>query len=733
MLAIDDIIEQVKGYLPEGNPDVLLTAYEFAEEIYTGTHRLSGLPYLDHALAVAGILARLKLDLNTVVAGLLHGALKEPASVPEKELEKKFGKDVASIVRGVTKITSVHFDSRQAFQAENIRRMLLAMSTDIRVLVLKLADCLHDMQSLQYVAPEKQQEFAHETMDLYAPLASRLGIDWIKRELEDLAFSYIHPEEYQDLVNRIKTSLLDRESYVEEVKELLTAKLEEQGLSDFVIFGRPKHFFSIYRKLIAQNIPLEKVYDKVAFRIILDSVRECYEVLGLLHDLWHPVSGRFKDFISTPKSNGYQSLHTTVVGPRGEFMEVQIRTDEMDQIANEGIAAHWAYKEGKAITSRDARLFQGLSQLVESIQDLQDLEDPGEFLEALKGELRDVGIYALTPNGEVKELPGGSTPVDFAYAIHTEVGDHCSGAKVNGRIVPLKHTLKSGDMVEIITSSSHKPNRGWLTLVKTSRARSRIRHWLKREEQERALKVGREICEKELRKRDLSLKKVTRSGHLKEVLKYFSCNALDELLRQVGSGKVTVTAIANRMQPEEMRPAESPGAAGRVEAELEAEAVAKASRPSPKRKKEAKRDNTIVIDGIDDMLIKISRCCMPVPGDDIVGFITAGRGISVHKTDCVNFLATDSERHIEVNWAAETSAGHQVQIQVVAQDQKGLIANVSSTVNVYDANIVSMEARTSSENLALVNLVLEVDSREHLDKVLLHLKRVGGVIEARRK
>lgn len=733
MSGIEDIIEEVKGYLPDGNPEVLRTAFQFAEEIYTGNHRLSGLPYLDHALAVAGILARLKLDMNTVVAGLLHGALKEPASVPEKELEKKFDKDVASIVRGVTKITSVHFDSRQAFQAENVRRMLLAMSTDIRVLVLKLADCLHDMQSLQYVASEKQQEFAHETMDLYAPLASRLGIDWIKRELEDLAFSYIYPEEYQDLVGRIKTSLLDRESYVEEVKDILSAKLKEQGLDDYRILGRPKHFYSIYKKLIAQNIPLEKVYDKVAFRIILKSSRDCYEVLGLLHDLWHPVSGRFKDFISTPKSNGYRSLHTTVVGPRNEFMEVQIRTEEMDHVANEGIAAHWAYKEGMAITSQDAKLFQGLSQLVESIQDLQDLDDPGEFLEALKGELREVEIYALTPNGEVKELPSGSTPVDFAYAIHTEVGDHCSGAKVNGRIVPLKHMLKSGDMVEIITTPSQKPNRGWLALVKTSRARSRIRHWLKSEDQERSLKVGREICDKELRKRDLSLKKVTRSGHLKEVLKSFSCNTLDELLRLVGTGKVTVTAIANRMQPEEMRPVASPLAGGQVEAELEAGEAAKAARQMPRRKKEAKRDNAIIIDGIDDMLVKISRCCMPVPGDDIVGFITAGRGISVHKIDCANFLATDQERHIEVSWSAETSPGHQVQIQVVAQDQKGLIANVSSTANEYDANIVSMEARTSSDNLALVNLVLEVDGREHLAKVLMHLKKIGGVIEARRK
>lgn len=732
MLKIDDVIDKVREYLPEENLASLRAAYEFAEQIYTGNHRLSGLPYLDHALSVADILARLKLDLNTIVAGLLHGALKEPASVPEKELHKKFGKDVTSIVRGVTKITSVNFDSRLAFQAENIRRMLLAMAADIRVLILKLADCLHDMQSLGHVASDKQLEFAHETMDLYAPLASRLGIDWMKRELEDLAFSYIYPEEFQDLHSRMSTSLRDREHYVEEVKGILSAKLKEQGITSFRILGRPKHFYSIYKKLVAQNIPLEKVYDKVAFRIIVDSVRDCYEVLGLLHDLWLPVSGRFKDFISTPKSNGYRSLHTTVVGPHNEFMEVQIRTEDMDQVANEGIAAHWAYKEGKAISSEDAQLFKGLSQLVQSIRELQELNDPEEFLEAVKGELREVEIYALTPNGEIKELPIDSTPLDFAYAIHTAVGDHCARAKVNGRIVPLKHVLKSGDMVEIMTSTSQKPNRGWLALVKTSRAKSRIRHWLKKEEQERNLKVGVEICERELRKHDLSLKKITRSGHLKEVLKSFACNSLDDLLRKVGSGKITVAAIADFMQPEELR-GKGDGGAGTAAEELTDGKVVKAG-SSGGRGKATNREQAIVIDGIDDMMIKISKCCMPVPGDEIIGFISSGRGISVHKVGCANFLATDPERHIEVSWDTKAEAGHhQVQVLLVAQNQRGLIAGVSNSISEVDANIVSMEAHTSSENLAIVSLVLEVDNRAHLDKVLLKLKQINGVIEARRK
>ena len=732
MPACEGLLEKAGDYLTEGDLAILREACAFAGRIYTGRHRLSGMSYLAHAQAVAEILAQLKLDLPTVTAGLLHGALKEPASVPEGELIEKFGVEVTTIVKGVTKITSVHFDSRLAFQAENIRRMLLAMSEDVRVLILKLADRLHDMQSLSHVAPDKQQEFARETMDLYAPLASRLGIDWVKRELEDLSFRYLYPEAYLDLAGRINTSLVDRERYVEEVKEILSAKLREQRITEFRILGRPKHLYSIYKKLRAQNIPLEKVYDKVAFRIILKTVRECYEVLGLLHDLWHPVSGRFKDFIGTPKSNMYQSLHTTVVGPYGEFMEVQIRTEEMDRIANDGIAAHWAYKEGKAITSRDAKLFQGLKHLVQSLQDLQEVQDPGEFLEAVVDELREAEVYALTPNGEVKELPGGSTPIDFAYAIHTQVGDHCAGAKVNGRIVPLRQVLSNGDMVEIITSPTQRPNRGWLAMVKTSRARGRIRHWLKKEEQERNLKLGREICERELRKRELSLKRLTRSGHLRETLKAFAVSSLDELLRLVGAGKVTVEAIAEQMLPIELRKAELPLPVAGA-AEWQAESLQKATR-APRHTKGGGRGGPILVDGSDDLLVKISKCCTPLPGDPIVGYISAGRGVSVHKTGCPNYLATDPERRIEVSWATSVAvAAHQAQVLVVALDQKGLIAELGSRISGADADIVSMAARTSAENLAIVNLVLGVASLAHLEKVLMKLRQIPGVLEASRK
>jgi len=717
MVTIEEIIERARDYMPEEDLALLTKSYGFAEEFYSGKHRLSGLPYLSHALMVTDILATMRLDVPTLCAGLLHGVLKKAVDLKEteKNLRAAFGDDIVNIVKGATKITDVQFNSRLAYQAENIRKLLLAMSSDIRVLLVKLADRLHDMQSLQHVAREQQLEFAQDTMDLYAPLASRLGIDWLKRELEDLSFSYLHPEEYQNLAAKIRTSLADREAYVEEVKALLNLKLSEHGLKHFQVLGRPKHLYSIHRKLIAQNIPFEKVYDKVAFRIIVSSVKECYEALGIIHSLWQPVDGRFKDFISTPKGNMYQSLHTSVVGLLGEFMEVQIRTEEMDQIAKEGIAAHWAYKEGKAITSKDARLFKWLKQLVHT---LQELEDPKEFLDAVKGELYAEEIFVLTPTGEVKEFPKGSTPIDFAYGIHTEVGNHCTGAKINGLIAQLKTQLKNGDLVEIITSPKQKPNRSWLGLVKTARAKSRIRQWLNQEEREKTLQVGREICERELKRNNLSLKKLIKTGHLKELLKTIACNSLDDLMRRVGSGKMMVQAIIKELQPPEIR-------------DLLPETAVPETVPLKVGKK-PDRDNIILVSGADNVLTKISHCCMPVPGDEIAGFITSGRGISVHKISCPNLKAADPQRLIAVSWAENIKANHRAQIQIVARDQKGLLATLSNAINHDDANILGLEATTSSGGIARISIIVEINSREHLLRLLQHVQQLDGVLEARR-
>ena len=717
-MSIDSILARVRATLPAEDLRPLKEAYLFAEQCYSGKHRISGLPYLHHALMVTNILATMRLDVATLCAGMLHGVLKraDDARAAEKLLREKFGEDVVAIVRGTTKITDVQFNSRLAYQAENIRKLLLAMSADIRVLLVKLADRLHDMQSLRDLPRESQIEFARETMDIYAPLASRLGIDWLKRELEDLSFACLNPEKYEELAGKIRTSLADREAYVEEVKALLTRKLTEHGLRDFQVLGRPKHIYSIYKKLVVQNITLEKVYDKVAFRIIVRTVGECYEALGVIHSLWLPVDGRFKDFISSPKSNMYQSLHTSVVGLHGEFMEVQIRTEEMDRIAKEGIAAHWAYKEGKAITSRDAKLFKWLKQLV---QTLQELEDPKEFLDAVKGELYEAEIFVLTPNGEVKELPVGSTPIDFAYVIHTEVGNRCTGARINGQISPLRTPLKNGDQVEIITSPKQQPNRAWLGMVRTARAKSRIRQWLNQAEKEKALLVGRELCERELRRHNISLKKIIKTGHLRELLKALACNSLDELMVRVGSGNLPVQAIVRELQPAEVQQAL-------------AEETPQEILPA-RAKSKADKENVILVDGADEVLTKISHCCTPVPGDEILGFITSGRGISVHKTSCPNLLTADPQRLIAVNWAENIRTTHRAQIQVIVQDQKGLLAALSNAISTDDANILGLEATTSKKDgLGRINIVLEITGREHLLRLLQHLQQLDGVLEAKR-
>ncbi len=713
MSSINDIIKLAKEYMPGEDLASLLKANEYAAGIHKGMkHAASGKSYLSHAQAVAHVLVSMRLDLQTVLSGILHGALKEDVKSSAKELEENFGKDVTSIVRGATKIANVRFNSKLSYQAENIRKLLLAMASDIRVLLVKLADRLVDMRTLAAFNEEDTRELAQESQDLYAPLASRLGIDWMKRELEDLSFKFLHVEEYVDLNRKIESSNAERKEYVDEVIDILKKKLAENGITDCRILGRPKHLYSIYKKIIAQQIPVEKVYDKVAFRILVHSVKECYEALGVMHANWAPVTHRIRDFISTPKANNYQSLHTTVVGPHERFMEVQIRTEEMDRIAVEGIAAHWAYKEGKSISKEDVKVSNWLKQLV---QWLQDLKDPKEFLESVKGELYQKDVYALTPNGEVKEFPQGSTPIDFAYSIHTEVGDKCTGARVNGRIVPLKYQLQNGDLVEILTSPNQRPRRGWLSLVKSSRARSRIRGWLRKEEQEKAISVGREICERELRKHNITLKKVIKTGHIKALLKKLRCNSIDDFLSKVGTGKLTIKSVLKVMQPEEFH----------VESEIPI-VKKKTAEFKPRKPK----DDPISIEGVKGMLVKISNCCMPVPGDEIVGFITMGRGVSIHKANCHNLLATDPQRRMDVSWSNEVHTVHRAHIKVVTQNKKGMLAALGNAISEKDANIIELDARTTSNNLGLSNLVVEVENVDQLQGLLQHLRQLNGVIEA---
>ncbi len=727
MSTIEKVVELAEKYMAAESIPLLRKAYDFASQVYADNpDRKSGEPYISHPVAVAEILASMKLDVHTVISGLLHKVLRgNPVNTMEADLAEYFGASVAAIVRGATRIDDIQFNSKLDYKAENVKKMLLAISADIRVLLVKLADHLHDMRTLQYVDPQRQRELAKDTMDLYAPMTSRLGIDWLKRELEDLSFQYLHPRKHAELSNKIEMSLPERENFVEKTKADLDKRFQAHGIKNYRILGRPKHLYSIYRKLVAQNIPIEKVYDKVAFRVIVQEVSECYEVMGLVHALWQPVASRFKDFISAPKANLYQSLHTSVVGPDGDFMEIQIRTEDMDEIANDGIAAHWAYKEGSDISKKDALLFHWLKQLV---QNLQDVDDSQEVLETVIEELDYSVVYALTPNGDVKELLTGSTPLDFAYSIHTEVGHRCTGVKVNDRIVPLKYEIQNGDVIEIITSSKQHPNRGWLSLVKTSRAKSRIRHWLKQDEQAKLTKGGKEICERELRKYNLSLKRLVKTGHIRNVLKRFGCNVLDELLRRIGSGSISIQALAAEFEPPEIREERL-----RKQAEEEAAKALEKTIESPGKSKKNNK-NVVRIDGIEDMLVKLSNCCMPMPGDSIAGFITAGRGVSVHKINCINFLASDPQRHVDVEWCAEEQGTHRAKIQVFAQDRKGLLVSLCNLINGEDADILDVEAHSSSTtSQAQIDLVIAVSNRDHLAAILRRIRQMGEVLEARRK
>lgn len=707
MIRINDILEKINSYLPDADTSLVEKAYIYSAKVHAGQTRLSGEPYLSHPLAAAYILAKLKLDMPSIAAGLLHDTIEDTLAT-DKELEEMFGKDVALIVDGVTKLSKIEFQSRVHKQAENTRKMILAMSKDIRVLLVKLADRLHNMRTLEYQKERKRIKIARETLDIYAPLASRLGIDWIKRELEDLAFYNIYPEEFQALRKQVEERLGERKVYVEEVKDLIAHKMADFGLSCRVL-GRPKHLYSIFRKIRTRNVSLDQVYDLIAFRIVLNTAKECYEALGIVHSLWKPVPGRFKDYISLPKANMYQSLHTTVIRPYGDRMEIQIRTEEMDRVAREGIAAHWLYKEGRTVKKEQERQFDWLQQLMEW---QKEVDDPREFLESVKMDLFPNEVYVFTPDGEVKEFPSGATPVDFAYAIHTEVGHHCAGAKINGRMVPLRYQLKNGDVVEIITSKQHVPSRDWLKLAKTSRARARIRHWIKTEEREKSLALGKDLCVREFRKRRLDFSELIRDKGA-EVAQALSFKTLEDLMVAVGYGKVSSAQVAGKFAPPE-KAEESP---------VPYEKSSKEARRSRKKRRQG-----ILIHGLDDIMIHLGRCCTPVPGDDVVGYITRGRGVTVHREDCSNVRNMDPERRVDVTWDVSEVENFPVRIKVGTADQKGMLAAVSNAISVSEANILKAKVTTTPDDRALFSFVVEVSDGDHLRKVFSGIRKVEGVI-----
>jgi GTP pyrophosphokinase len=711
MIRITDIIDKITENNPDADVDIIDRAYIYSARVHDGQVRLSGEPYLSHPLEVAGILADMKLDAVSIAAGLLHDVIEDTHATGE-EIKDMFGQDVYHIVSGVTKLSALTFGSYKERQAESIKRMLLAMADDIRVILIKLADRLHNMRTLQFHKnPEKINKIAGETIDIYAPIAARLGIYWIKNELENTSFIYLHPEAHTKINDRIIKEKGEREKYIEKIKKYIDQKMAEHHL-ECRVTGRYKSPYSIYQKMIDQNLAFEDVYDIIAFRIILHTISQCYEVLGILHSLWKPIDIKFKDYIGRPKPNMYQSLHTTVIGDSGERIEIQIRTYEMDHVAQSGIAAHWSYKEGLPIDKNTSKTFSWIQNLVEN---QENIGDPEEFLENVKIDLFPDEVYVFTPGGEIKTLPKGATPVDFAYLIHTEVGNQCSGSKVNGHIVPLKYELHTGDIVEILTSKKRHPSKDWLNFVKTIKARSKIRQWIKTQEKDRSLSLGWEMCEKAFRKYNLDFAVHLKSKKMEQVVADFGFNNIDNLIESVGYGKTTPVQIIRKLVPES-------------ETQDKEHVLEKFLFPEKKKK----QGTGVLVKGIDDVLIRFGKCCQPVPGDSITGYITQGFGVTIHRKHCVNALKMNPERQIDVIWNQNIPENYTVKMNVESTDRLGLLAEMAASISKNDAQIIHADIKTL-ENDAVKNVfIISVKDTDHLNRIIMEIKKIKGILDVGR-
>ena len=715
MTRLDDILAAVRSYQAKPELDTLRNAYEYAAKAHEGQTRRSGDPYVTHPLAVAGIIAELKLDTATICAAMLHDAVEDTSATIE-DITKQFGKEVAFLVDGVTKLGKLPYANREERQAENFRKMLLAMARDMRVILLKFCDRLDNMRTLDHLPFEKQERIATETLQIYAPLAHRIGIQWIKTELEDLSFKALYREEYEDLAAEVAKTRKERARYIVDVEKLIYKEMARHGVR-CQVSGRAKHLWSIRQKMKKTNRPFSEIHDAIGFRVITANHRSCYEALGVVHAAWTPIPGRFKDYIALPKPNGYQSLHTAVIGPKGERIEIQIRTEDMHEVAEQGIAAHWKYKEGRpGLPAPGDTKFAWLRQLMES---QNDLSDPTEFLETVKSDLfGEDEVFVFTPQGDVKALPVSSCPIDFAYTIHSKVGDHCSGARVNGMIVPLRYQLRNGDTVEIITSPNQKPNRDWLKLVRTARARNKIRHLLRHEERERALNLGKDLVEKALRKYGISYAKALKGGELGTAAGGLKCNSVDEMLCQVGYGRLTPTHVVEQVVPEDKRKN------GRAVAE---EAQKGPLRQIMERVSRRRSSSGIKVQGENDILVRFARCCSPLPGDSIVGFISRGRGVTVHRRNCGKGLDFDPERRVEVEWDEKAQAEHSVAIRVLCANQPGLLANLSQSFSDSGANITQAHCRSMEDGRAVNTFHANVRDLSQLKEIMRSLTRVKGV------
>lgn len=713
--GLSDLLALVKKNNPQSDTTIITKAYHFSRDAHQGQKRSSGESYFYHPVEVARILADLQLDGTTIATGLLHDTVEDTVATLD-QIGEQFGPQIKLLVDGVTKISKITFQTSEEKQAENFRKMVFAMANDIRVILVKLADRLHNMRTLNHLKPEKQTRIAQETLDIYAPLANRLGLSSMKRELEDLGLRYTKPEIYYKLVNQVSKKIKEREQYTNDVQAMIQTALNEHHYSHAVVTGRPKHFYSIHKKMEKRNLTFDQLYDITGFRVIVSSVEECYAVLGLIHSLWTPVPGRFKDYIAIPKANFYQSLHTTVVGPGGEKIEIQIRTKEMHDTAERGIAAHWAYKEGKN-QNQDKTNFTWLNRLMEWNR---DLKDPTEFLETVKLDLFTEDVYVFTPKGKVMEFPLGSTPLDFAYSVHTDVGNHCIGAKINDRMVPLKHRLKSGDTVEVLTSPNQRPNKDWLKIVKTTRAKNKIRAFIKTEEHEKSLAMGEMILDREMKKEGLKLKQLEKDGTLLKAAETFSLKTVADLFSAVGYGKLSAKKVMTRLIEHHVTEKPEEETKGGLQ-QLFDEAA-----------KKTKDRQVVKVKGINDLLVRFARCCNPVPGDSVVGFITRGRGISVHTKKCQKIFDTDPNRLVDIEWDLSKKMERTVKIRIICEDRPGLLADMSQAIRTQNVNITSAQIGTTKDKKAVCHFTIVIADLSGLKKVISLLEGVPGVTSVTR-
>jgi GTP pyrophosphokinase len=714
MIRFENILEKVRAYQPDGDLELLRRAYVFSAREHRGQLRKSGEPYLVHPLEVANILAELQLDVVCVACGLLHDVVEDTLTSTET-VEGYFGKEVAHIIEGLTKISKMQFSSAEEHQAENFRKMLMAMVDDLRIILVKLADRLHNMRTLQHLSEDRRIHIANETLEIYAPLAGRLGIGRIKDELEELCLRNLEPKAYGVLAARVEAKRKWTEEFITEIRTTLSKNLEENGVPA-EITGRTKSIYSIHQKMKRQRIELEQVYDFIALRVLTDSIKNCYGTLGIIHNTWRPVPGRIKDFIAMPRPNGYRSLHTSVITDAGVPFEVQIRTPEMHRVAEQGIAAHWKYKEGRPLGEDDVQNFAWLRQIIDW---QREVKDPHEFLNNLKVDLYPEDVFCFTPKGDVKSFSRGATPVDFAYAIHTDIGHGCVGARVNGLMVPLRYKLKNGDIVEILTSRGHRPSRDWLSFVVTSRARDKIRIFLNASERQRSVEIGRKLMEKESARFDLTLKQTVEGEMAPDVLKEYGYSKLDDLYAAIGYGKVSPRKVLARVVPAEKLQAKTgPGAS-----------LARAVRRVLKGS-----DDKIKVDGMDDLMVYRAKCCNPIPGESIIGYITRGKGVSVHAVNCPNLLnlMVDPERRVEVSWHGEKDARYDITLSVNVEDRKGILADITSIIADMNTDIRTIEAKTFEDKKGAIDVTVSISNVKELERITRSIRSVDGVLDVAR-